>query len=208
MNKSIVTLKQYWDEIHSARPREKMGWYQEIPEISLSFIRAAGISTETSVIDIGAGESVLAEELIHMGISDLSVLDVSEAAIDRSRKRLGNQASRIDWINSDVLEFQPNRSYDLWHDRACFHFLTSDDEISGYVNIAKRALNKGGHLVLGAFSHKGPAKCSGLEVRRYDPDSMSKAFSGFELQAYEYQDHKTPAGNRQNYIFCLFKVET
>jgi 2-polyprenyl-3-methyl-5-hydroxy-6-metoxy-1,4-benzoquinol methylase len=207
MNKSIVNRKQYWDQIYSAQPPEKMGWYQEIPEISLSFMGAAGISTGASVIDIGGGESSLTEQLIHRGISDLSVLDVSDKAIQRSRERLGIQAPCVDWINADVLEFQPNRYYDIWHDRACFHFLNSDEEISRYVDIAKGAVSLGGHLVLGAFSHQGPAKCSGLEVNRYDLDSMKQTFSGFELQAYEYLDHKTPAGNSQNYIFCLFKAE-
>ncbi len=199
--------KQYWDKIYSLRPTEEMGWHQDIPEISLSFVRSAGLPKNISIIDIGAGESSLASHLVEFGSSRLTILDVSEKAVQRSRDQLKDHASKIRWMRTDILEFVPDQQYDLWHDRACFHFLTSDEEVSKYVEITQKAVVPGGYLILGTFSLQGPMKCSGLPIRRYDHRLLRKTFLGFKLEKFQYLDHITPAGKLQNYIFCLFKAE-
>ena len=199
--------RQYWDEIYSLRPAEEMGWHQDVPEISLSLIRSTGLSRDASIIDIGAGESSLARHLMDSGVSRLTILDVSEKAIQKSRELFKEGASKIRWITTDILEFEPDQEYQLWHDRACFHFLTSEGETSKYVEITRRALVPGAYLIIGTFSLEGPLKCSGLPVKRYDHESLQKIFFGFKLESYVYLDHKTPTGNSQNYIFCLFKAE-
>lgn len=199
--------KQYWDKIYSLRPTEEMGWHQDIPEISLSFVRSTGLPNNISIIDIGAGESSLAGHLIEFADSRLTILDVSEKAVQRSRDRLKDHASKIRWIRTDILEFVPDHQYDLWHDRACFHFLTTDEEVSKYVEITQKAVAPGGYLIVGTFSLQGPMKCSGLPIRRYDHQLLRKTFSGFKLETFQYLDHITPAGKLQNYIFCLFKAE-
>lgn len=207
MREQAETRKQYWDKIYSLRPTEEMGWHQIIPEISLSFVRSAGLPKNISIIDIGAGESSLAGHLIEFGSSRLTILDVSEKAVQRSRDQLKDYASKIRWISTDILEFVPDQQYDLWHDRACFHFLISEEDVSKYVEITRKAVVPGGYLIVGTFSLQGPMKCSGLPVRRYDHRLLQKTFIGFKLETFQYLDHITPAGKLQNYIFCLFKAE-
>lgn len=208
MSKERLIQKHHWDDIYSSRLAEEMGWYQEVPEISLSLIRSTELLAGASVIDIGAGESSLAESLIESGAMKVTILDVSQKAIQRSRERLEGMPSKFKWIATDILKFRPNQKYDIWHDRACFHFLTLQSEMSKYVEIAKKAIAPGAYLIIGTFSLEGPEKCSGLPVKRYDHRSLQKTFTGFELMSYQYLDHKTPTGNHQNYIFCLFKAET
>ncbi len=198
---------RHWNEVYGSRPSEELGWYQRIPETSLSLVESLGLPADAPILDIGGGDSNFAELLLKNGFEDLSVLDISERALERSRKRLGGLAAEIDWIRSDILEFQPQRSYALWHDRACFHFLTDGKEVDRYVSLVEKALEPGGYLILGTFSEKGPERCSGLEVKRYGPEQLKEVFSGFRMKEYIYLDHYTPSGNRQNYIFCLFDTK-
>ena len=196
---------KHWDEVYSSRPSKELGWYQELPEISLSLIDSLDLEGDEGIIDIGGGDSLLFEFLLERGFDDLNLLDVSAHAIERSRLRLGIQAEQVNWINSDIVDFKPNRSFDLWHDRACFHFLISDNEISAYTRLARERVRPGGHLILGGFAGNGPEKCSGLPVHRYSGEEMQGLFQGFEMLEDRYLAHLTPSGFEQNYIFCLFK---
>ena len=198
---------KYWDEVYSSKPSTELGWYQRHPEISLSLIEKLTPGLDAGIIDVGGGDSSLTEFLLQRGFNDLSVLDVSKNAIDKSRVRLGPQGALVDWITTDIVDFKPRRRYDLWHDRACFHFLTSKEEVSRYVQLTHEALEAGGHLIIGAFSVNGPERCSGLPVHRYDKQDLEEVFSGFELIEHRYLVHHTPTGNEQNYIFCLFKAK-
>ena len=206
-NKMETDRVRHWDEVYSSRPSEELGWYQRKPETSLSLVDSLNLGKDSPILDIGGGDSSFAELLSKNGFKDLSVLDISERALDRSRKRLGDLEAGISWIRSDVLEFQPLRRYALWHDRACFHFLTYRNEVDRYASLVEEALEPGGHLILGAFSEKGPQRCSGLEVNRYDLEQLMEVFRGFRLKEHLYLDHYTPSGSRQNYIFCLFETK-
>jgi trans-aconitate methyltransferase len=200
-----IERMKYWDEIYTSRPSNELGWYQQTPETSLSLIDSLSLDGKTGIIDIGGGDSLLTEFLLERGFADLSLLDVSENAIKRSRQRLGDVAERIQWIISDIVDFKPGRRFDLWHDRACFHFLTSEEEVSTYARLAQGAVNPGGHMILGAFAQNGPEKCSGLPVQRYGREQIEQVFSEFELLRDLHLVHLTPSGGEQNYIFCLLK---
>jgi SAM-dependent methyltransferase len=193
--------------VYGSKPSAELGWYQRIPQVSLSLIEKLDLPEDAPVVDIGGGDSRLCEQLLRRNFVDLSVLDISEKAMERSRGRLAGLANGVDWIVSDVLDFRPGRRYALWHDRACFHFLTSGSEVARYVELVRQSLRPGGALILGTFSEKGPERCSGLAVRRYDRTKLEKVFSDFRLKEFRYLDHHTPTGVRQNYIFCLFETK-
>ena len=205
MREVPIDRMKYWDGVYASRPSTELGWYQKTPEISLSMIHSLGLDGDQGIIDIGGGDSVLAELLLEGGYTDLSLLDVSQQAINRSRARLGAKAQRIDWIVSDILDYDPGRVFDLWHDRACFHFLNSEEEVSYYCELASRSVRSGGYLILGAFASNGPEVCSGLPVKRYEKEELEQVFRGFELQHDHYPVHLTPSGAEQNYIFCVFR---
>lgn len=200
-----VDRMKYWDEVYSSRPSTELGWYQQIPEVSLEMIHSLDLESDQGIIDIGGGDSLLPEFLLDLGFTDLNLLDISENAIQRSRLRMGTLAEKVNWINSDVVDFKPGRGYDLWHDRACFHFLTCESEVLSYAELATEAIRPGGYLILGAFAQDGPEKCSGLAVQRYGREELEQVFIGFELQEHRYLVHQTPSGFDQHYIFCLFK---
>ena len=207
-DKSGFDRVRHWDEVYGSRPSEELGWYQRIPEASLALAESLGLPKNAPIIDIGGGDSSFAQLLMKNGFNDLSVLDISEQALQRSRKRLGSLQAGITWIRTDILDFQPEHRYALWHDRACFHFLTDQGEVENYVKLVEQSTVPGGHVIIGAFSEKGPERCSGLKVKRYDLTQMKEAFSGFRLIEYRYLDHHTPSGGSQNYIFCLFETKT
>ena len=198
--------KEHWENIYKTREINEVSWYQPNPETSLSFIRKTGIDRSSRIIDIGGGDSFLADHLHELGFENISVRDISGSALKRAQKRLGSAASKVKWIQADVAEFDPGETYDLWHDRAAFHFLTSENEIQSYIKAVKHALPAGGYLIVGTFSEEGPGKCSGIEISRYSQAQLSHRFGkDFETQYCQRTDHQTPSGKLQNFSFCSFQ---
>lgn len=197
-------LKQHWEHIYSTKRADEVSWTQRVPDISLEFIRKAKLPRDARIIDIGGGDSKLVDFLLDEGYTNISVLDISQAAIERAKQRLGTKAGKVTWILSDVLDFQPDQTYDLWHDRAAFHFQTSTQNINRYLDIVKSAVR--GMVIIGTFSVDGPTKCSGLEVRQYDEVSMKGKLSQCHFKNIECkrEDHITPSGVLQNFVFCSF----
>ncbi len=169
-------------------------------------LRKLGVQPTARVIDIGGGDSLLVDHLLEQGFADITVLDISEAALEKAQKRLGSQAKNVNWIAADITAFEPEERYDVWHDRAAFHFLLREEETSKYVRSAKNCLSKAGLLIVGTFSDQGPEKCSGLPVRRYSESALADCFSQhFEKLNAVSCDHITPSGGVQNFVFCGFK---
>lgn len=202
MNKS----KSHWENIYSRKQPNEVSWTQEVPQTSLDFIRNANLNKHSKIIDIGGGDSKLVDFLLEQGFEDVSVLDISEEALKRAQKRLGEKASKVHWIVSDINKFQPEEKYDFWHDRATFHFLTDENEITNYLATAQQSINPSGVLVIGTFSEQGPTKCSGIEIKQYSEVSMADRLkSFFEKIKCITVDHKTPFDTIQNFVFCSFK---
>lgn len=198
--------QQHWDTLYQTTPLCDVSWYQPTPEISLRFIQDSGISKSAKIIDVGGGDSFLVDHLLNLGYRDISVLDISEKALQRAQERLGDKARLVKWIVSDIVHFRPTEKYDIWHDRAAFHFLTRDEEINRYVNTANQFLSAHGLLVVGTFSDHGPKKCSGLEIKQYTELSMTETFGTcFQKLKCIILDHVTPYGGIQNFIFCSFR---
>ncbi|NNE29747.1 MAG: class I SAM-dependent methyltransferase [Saprospiraceae bacterium] len=198
--------KAHWENIYETRPLDTVSWYQPKPETSLRYFKALATRKDARILDVGGGDSFLVDHLLDEGYSDITILDISEKGIERAKARLGDRAEKITWINSDITNFEPEGQYDLWHDRAAFHFLNSEEEIQKYLEIASKAIRPGGNLVLGTFSTEGPTKCSGIEIRQYSPGSMIELFGkNFFNVGYQTIDHKTPKGGLQNFVFCSFQ---
>ena len=197
--------KSHWETVYETKPLHTVGWYQPIPEPSLTLIGALKLPHTARIIDIGGGDSLLADHLLGLGFHNLTVLDISKAAIERAQKRLGPLAASVEWIVSDVLDFEPGPCYDLWHDRAAFHFLTTPKEQGAYLQTAGRALCPGGKLIVGTFSDKGPTRCSGLEIQQYSAHTMERFFSReFQPAGFREAEHVTPGGGVQHYLFGTF----
>ena len=198
--------KEHWEKIYRTKPLEEVSWYEPTPETSLEFIEQFNLPTTAKIIDIGGGDCFLVDHLLKKGFKDITVLDISEAAIERAKRRLGGSAEKVKWIVADAANFKYTEQYDLWHDRAAFHFLTSDREITSYLETAQRAIKPQGALIIGTFSEQGPKKCSGIEIKQYSEDSMTDLFKKFfEKIRCITVDHRTPSGTKQNFVFCSFK---
>jgi cyclopropane fatty-acyl-phospholipid synthase-like methyltransferase len=198
--------KNHWESIYKTRSPSQMSWTEDTPIISLDLIEACQLSKNERIIDVGGGESKLVDYLLDAGYTDITVLDISGHALDRTKKRLGARAANINWIVQDITEFQTDQLYDCWHDRATFHFLTLPEQISKYAGLAKLHIKENGWLILGGFSKNGPEKCSGLPITRYGPDELSAVFAdGFKKMHCEMHDHETPSRTKQNFIFCSFQ---
>lgn len=197
--------KTHWEDIYGSKAITEVSWYESKPLTSLSLITEAKRSKEAKIIDVGGGDGFLVDCLLDLGYKNLTVLDISSKAIERAKIRLKNRASQVQWIISDITSFQPSQKFDLWHDRAAFHFLTTDEEINKYIEIASEAISRGGTLILGTFSLTGPLKCSGIEIKRYDINMIQQKFQNtFELENSFQIDHPTPFGTEQNFLFCRF----
>lgn len=182
-----------------------MSWFQPRPEISLELIHASGVHKTDALIDVGGGASRLVDHLLAEGFTDISVLDISEFALDKDRARLGKAAARVHWIATDVTEWQPRRKYRLWHDRAVFHFLTDPADRAAYRSKLETALLPGGSVIIASFSPQGPERCSGLPVQRYSPETLAAELgSRFELREQRDEAHTTPAGKTQNFQYSMF----
>jgi SAM-dependent methyltransferase len=196
-------LKEHWEKVYATKTPQEVSWTQERPAISLDFISSFQLEKSASIIDIGGGDSLLVDFLLDLGYTNLSVLDISAHAIERAKVRLGEKASLVTWIVSDINDFEPLQNYDLWHDRAAFHFLKSQKDIERYVELVSKHAKQ---LVIGTFSTNGPFKCSGLEITQYDENELGQLFGlhGFEVQTTKREDHMTPFGTTQNFVFASF----
>src|SRR5215831_13342631 len=172
-----MDAQSHWDRIYLQTAPNRVSWYRPHLEPSLALIEQTGAGPSSSIIDVGAGESTLVDDLLLRGYSNITVLDISQGAIDVTRSRLGSAADQVRWLAADIteVELEP-RSYDVWHDRAVFHFLTVPKQRTAYVRQVARSVKGGGHVIVSAFGPEGPTKCSGLEVMRYDPDSLHREF--------------------------------
>ena len=197
--------KQHWESVYSAKSSNEVSWYQSTPVTSLSLIHASGAGQAAKLIDIGGGTSTLADHLIAEGFCDVTVLDISSTAIEQARHRLDTKTSQIQWIVADIVSWQPGTCYDLWHDRAVFHFLTNPQDRSAYIATLKAALRPGGTVILATFALNGPERCSGLPVCRYSPETLAAELGGeFTLVQTIAEDHHTPSGSVQSFIYCRF----
>ena len=196
--------KQHWETVYETKTPSEVSWTQENPATSLALIHELGISKHAEIIDIGGGDSKLVDFLLREGFENITVLDISAKSLERAKERLGEGAERVTWIVSDVTEFKPTKSYDLWHDRAAFHFLTTEEQKATYGGIVAEFVT--GVLVIGTFSENGPLKCSGLEISQYSKESLAEQFSNdFDLVKSVIEDHETPFGTTQNFVFGAFR---
>jgi len=198
--------ESHWENIYKTRQLEEVGWYQEKPITSLHLIDLLNVPLDASIIDVGGGDSYLVDHLLDLGYTDITVLDISGSAIERAKKRLGARAELVEWIVSDIVSFTPVKSYNLWHDRAAFHFLTNSEDVGQYLNKINSQLMPGGHLVIGTFSETGPDKCSGLVIQQYSENTLSILLEKFfeKIKCF-YIDHITPSNSIQNFLFCCFR---
>lgn len=198
------STQSHWENIYTHKNPQEVSWTQGKPLLSLSWIESLALPKDAPIIDVGGGESHLVDYLIDMGYSDLTVLDISQAALKRSQERLGSKASLVQWIQADITTFEPKKKYTLWHDRAVFHFLTQKDDIKTYTNMVSTAVDQ--YLLMSTFSKEGPLKCSGLPITQYDAESISANFSpAFELMQQDQETHITPFDSKQAFIYALLK---
>lgn len=197
-------IQAHWEKVYQTKSPEEISWTQKVPQTSLELINSFNLPKNAKIIDIGGGDSTLVDHLLQAGFTNLTVLDISEAALQKVKLRLGDKNGSVKWIVSDITEFEPGENYDLWHDRATFHFLTDEAQIATYKNIAAKSVKQ--YLIIGAFSENGPEKCSSLPVRRYTSDQLQDQFHhDFANLSCTIEDHITPFGTKQNFVFCSFK---
>ena len=195
--------KNHWETVYETKQPSEVSWTQENPKTSLDFIHETHLDKTAKIIDIGGGDSNLVDFLLEEGYENISVLDISANALERAKKRLGNNAEKVTWIVSDITEFEPTEQYDVWHDRAVFHFLIEENDIKKYQDLVAKAVKR--NMVIGTFSTNGPLKCSGLEIKQNDETSLTSTFkNNFEKIDCFTIDHKTPFDTIQNFIFCSF----
>ena len=195
----------HWQNVYATKSEKEVSWFQENPAPSLELIAATGLSHDAAIIDVGGGTSRLVDGLLDQGFRRLTILDLSANALAGAKKRLGPRAEGIDWIAADVTAWEPSTTYDLWHDRAAFHFLTEPLDRDAYIARLSKALRRGGHAIIATFAADGPERCSGLPIVRYDPEGLARTLgSGFQLIESRRHDHLTPGGNTQRFQFSRF----
>jgi len=199
--------RQHWEHVYATKPVDQVSWFQPHAASSLRLIEDTGVAKSAPIVDIGGGASVLVDDLLAHGYSNVSVLDISGKALARSRDRLAERAAEVRWIESDFLEAAlPEQSCDIWHDRAAFHFLTSAEDRNAYRRAALRAIRPGGYLIIATFAADGPERCSGLPVVRYDASALQAELGdGFALVHHESQLHRTPSGTVQRFTLASFR---
>ena len=204
-----VDIKTHWENVYATKAPETVSWYRPHLETSLALIERAVNSQSAPIIDVGGGESTLIDDLLLRGYSNLTVLDVSQAAINLTQQRLGAASRQVQWLVANItnVELQPN-AYEAWHDRAVFHFLTTREQRVAYVRQVARAVKSGGHIIVSTFGPEGPTKCSGLEVMRYDAESLHGEFGArFRLVESSKELHRTPFGTTQQFLWCYCRIE-
>ena len=196
--------KKHWETVYETKSPDQVSWTQDVPVTSLAFIRSFGLDKTAKIVDIGGGDSKLVDHLLDQGFTNITVLDISEKSLEKAKLRLKEKAKNVTWIVTDILDFEPTQTYDIWHDRAAFHFLTTEDELEKYKLIIEKAVD--GFLVIGTFSENGPLKCSGLEITQYSEEKLASTFkNSFDKIEAVLEDHETPFGTVQNFLFCSFK---
>ena len=193
----------HWRRVWGEKAPEEATWHQPTPEVSLALIEAAAVTPWRPVIDVGGGAATLVDHLLARGFKDLTVLDIAPEALAAARARLGEEGDRVTWIAADITRWTPPESYVLWHDRAVFHFLTEPEDQRAYGRVLETALAPDGQAIIATFAPEGPEKCSGLPVQRHDPDSLVTALGGgFTVLEQRREEHATPAGNSQTFLWC------
>lgn len=199
--------KEHWENVYASKDAKKVSWFQEHADLSLTLILKAAVPLSASLIDVGGGASTLVDDLLAHGYKNVTVLDLSRAALQTAQARLGDRASQVRWQEANILgvDFSVH-GYDVWHDRAVFHFLTTIEERQAYVEQVMRAVKPGGLVIVATFAEDGPTQCSGLPVMRYSADGLHAQFGDmFELLGHEKEAHRTPSGNDQQFVYCFCK---
>jgi SAM-dependent methyltransferase len=196
--------QRHWEKVYETNNPQQVSWTEEVPKTSLDFIHSFSLEKTAKIIDIGGGDSKLAGYLLDEGFENITVLDISANALDKAKKRLGDKAKKIHWVVSDITAFEPSSTYDVWHDRATFHFLTTKEQVEKYMDTARNAVS--GFLTIGTFSNNGPDKCSGLKIKQYSEQKLTAELKkGFDKLRCITEDHITPFDTVQNFLFCSFK---
>lgn len=196
--------QKHWETVYKTKQSNEVSWTQEIPKTSLDFIHAFNLPKTASIVDIGGGDSKFVDCLLEEGFENITVLDISSAALEKAKKRLGHKSRKVKWVVSDVTDFKPTEKFDVWHDRATFHFLTTPEQIRKYIETAKASVT--GFLTIGTFSNQGPDKCSGLEVKKYSERTLTAELQkGFDKLRCITDEHLTPFKTKQHFLFCSFK---
>ena len=200
--------RKHWNAIYTTKTPEDLSWFRPHLDRSLAFVEAANLSRDAAIIDVGGGTSTLVDDLLDRGFTNVTVLDLSDAALEAARARLGERSSRVRWLCADVTEARlPERAYDFWHDRAVFHFLRDPAARARYVTAVRRSVKPGGHVVVATFGRHGPEKCSGLEVMRFSPESLHAEFgSDFARISDATEMHETPRGAEQEFVYCYCRL--
>lgn len=202
----MYDTKEHWENVWTRKKSNEVSWYQKYPKTSIDLILSTNPSKDANIIDVGGGDSNLVDKLFDLGFRNITVLDVSAKALERAKERLGRNADTVKWIECDIRKFEAREQYDIWHDRALFHFLTSEEDLKNYVNLARQHVIHEGYLIISTFSTKGPMMCSGLDTKQYSEESMKKLFSnGFEHIKNFEEEHKTPFGVVQIFIYTVFR---
>ena len=204
-----MNRKHHWEDVYTHKTSDSVSWYQQHADMSMRLIHHTGLGKNAAIIDVGGGASTLVDDLVAEGYSDVTVLDLSEAELDVAKHRLGSLAGQVHWIEGDItrVAFPPHR-YDIWHDRAVFHFLTDPADRHAYVEQVVRTVRPGGHVIVATFAEDSPEKCSGLPVMRYAPDTLHEEFgNAFTLLEHEREMHHTPTGVIQKRIYCYCRKE-
>lgn len=200
-----IDKKTHWEKIYETKALEECSWYEESPRISLYFLDELSLPLSAKIIDIGGGDSLFVDHLLDFGFTNITVLDISESAIERAKKRLGQRATLVTWIVEDVLTFKPQEKYDVWHDRATFHFMTIQKEINQYTALVRDSIVEGGAIVMATFAPDAPFRCSGIVTKRYSEEDLEAAFSeDFIKRESLVVGHTTPSGGIQNFTYCSF----
>jgi len=199
------TTKEHWEDVWTRKKSNEVSWYQKEPKTSLDLILSTNPSKDARIIDVGSGDSKLVDKLLELDFKNITVLDVSAKALQTAKERLGQKSEIVNWIECDVREFDSEKRYDVWHDRALLHFLTSEQDILNYVKLIRKHVKDEGYLVISSFSTKGPKMCSGLDTIQYSEESMKKLFDGFEhIKSFE-EEHLTPRGMSQIFTYNVFR---
>jgi 2-polyprenyl-3-methyl-5-hydroxy-6-metoxy-1,4-benzoquinol methylase len=204
-----VERQAHWENVYSTKGEKEVSWFEDSPTISLDLIRLTGVSSSTSIIDIGGGASRLVDALVDEGFEAVTVLDLSKEALATARARLGARGAKVQWVVADVTTWEASETYDVWHDRAAFHFLTEPEDRAAYAARISRAVRPGGHVIIGTFAPDGPERCSGLPIVRHDAASLGEVLgSGFTLMESRRHGRQTPMGATQHFQFSRFRRAT
>lgn len=202
--KNDMQPKDHWEKVYTSKAADAVSWFQPHASLSLDLIKATGAGRDAGIIDVGGGASTLVDDLVANGYSDLTVLDLSSSALDAARHRLGAQENKVNWIEADITQVVlPANRYDIWHDRAVFHFLTTQKQRDAYVRTVFYSVKPGGHVIIATFAEDGPEQCSGLPVMRYRADDLHDEFGeAFTLLKHQKEAHHTPSGTVQQFVYC------